>query len=58
MNLDAQTTNWLELFEKNAEVAGGRGREWEQSRFFQLWQEEKQAGRDPNQAFQDRGWES
>lgn len=29
---------------------------WENSKFFKHWQEEKNAGRDPNQAFQDRGW--
>ena len=32
-------------------------RRWEASKFFKLWQEEKSAGRDPHQAFQDRGWE-
>jgi hypothetical protein len=32
-------------------------RRWEQSKFFKLWQEERQAGRDPHQAFTDRGWE-
>src|ERR1700688_5005276 len=32
-------------------------RRWEESKFFKLWQKERQAGRDPHQAFQDRGWE-
>ena len=32
-------------------------RSWENSKFFKLWQEEKEAGRDPHQAFKDRGWE-
>ena len=32
-------------------------RRWEDSKFFKLWQEEVQAGRDPHQAFKDRGWE-
>jgi hypothetical protein len=32
-------------------------RRWEESKFFKLWQAEKQAGRDPHRAFQDRGWE-
>jgi hypothetical protein len=32
-------------------------RRWENSKFFKLWQEERQAGRDPHQAFKDRGWE-
>ena len=32
-------------------------RRWEASKFFKLWQEEKQAGREPHQAFMDRGWE-
>ena len=31
-------------------------RRWEASKFFRLWQEEQQAGRDPHQAFKDRGW--
>src|SRR5438270_13848891 len=30
---------------------------WEESKFCKLWQEELKAGRDPHQAFQDRGWE-
>jgi hypothetical protein len=32
-------------------------RRWENSKFFKLWQQEKQAGRDPHQAFKERGWE-
>ena len=32
-------------------------RRWEDSKFFKLWQEERNAGRDPHQAFKDRGWE-
>ena len=32
-------------------------RRWENSKFFKLWQEEQKAGRDPHQAFKDRGWE-
>jgi hypothetical protein len=32
-------------------------RRWEASKFFKLWQEEQKAGRDPHQAFRDRGWE-
>jgi hypothetical protein len=32
-------------------------RRWEESKFFKLWQEEVKAGRDPHQAFKDRGWE-
>jgi len=31
-------------------------RRWESSKFFKLWQEQN-AGRDPHQAFKDRGWE-
>jgi hypothetical protein len=31
-------------------------RRWEESKFFKLWQEEQRAGRDPHQAFKDRGW--
>jgi hypothetical protein len=37
--------------------AGEARRRWENSKFFKLWQEEQKAGRDPHQAFQDRGWE-
>jgi hypothetical protein len=32
-------------------------RRWEESKFFKLWEKEKKAGRDPHQAFKDRGWE-
>src|SRR5437764_5604746 len=32
-------------------------RRWEDSKFFKLWQEEEKAGRNPHQAFKDRGWE-
>jgi hypothetical protein len=32
-------------------------RRWEDSKFFKLWQEEQKAGRDPHQAFKERGWE-
>jgi hypothetical protein len=32
-------------------------RRWEASKFFKLWQQEQQAGRDPHQAFKERGWE-
>jgi hypothetical protein len=32
-------------------------RRWQASKFFRLWQEEKEAGRDPRKAFEDRGWE-
>jgi hypothetical protein len=32
-------------------------RRWEQGKFFKLWQEETQAGRDPNKAFEERGWD-
>src|SRR5215472_16030119 len=32
-------------------------RRWEASKFFRLWQDEVRAGRDPHQAFRDRGWE-
>ncbi len=33
-------------------------RRWQDSKFFKLWQQEQQAGRNPHQAFQDRGWEA
>ncbi len=32
-------------------------RRWRNSKFFRLWQEEQKSGRDPHQAFKDRGWE-
>jgi hypothetical protein len=32
-------------------------RRWEKSKFVRLWEREKAAGRDPRQAFKDRGWE-
>ena len=32
-------------------------RRWQASKFFKLWQEETEAGRDPRKAFQERGWE-
>src|SRR5271166_6150963 len=32
-------------------------RRWEKSKFFKLWEKERQAGRDPRKAFQERGWE-
>ncbi len=32
-------------------------RRWENSKFFQRWQEEVKAGREPHKAFQERGWE-
>lgn len=32
-------------------------RRWQESKFFKLWQEETAAGRDPNKAFEERGWE-
>ena len=31
-------------------------RRWQATKFFKLWQEETEAGRDPRKAFQDRGW--
>src|SRR5712692_4972029 len=37
-------------------AAETRGR-WEKSKFFKLWQKEKEAGRDPHKAFAERGWE-
>ena len=32
-------------------------RRWEQSKYFNLYQREKAAGRDPKKAFEKRGWE-
>lgn len=32
-------------------------RRWEGSKFFKLWQQEQEAGRDPHKAFKERGWE-
>ncbi len=39
------------------EWAAETKRRWEISKFFKLWQEEQQAGRDPHKAFKERGWE-
>jgi hypothetical protein len=33
-------------------------RRWKESKFFRLWQAEEKAGRDPHQAFEERGWEA
>lgn len=30
---------------------------WEETKYFKLYQSEKAAGRDPRQAFEERGWE-
>ena len=32
-------------------------RRWEKSKFYKLWEMEKNAGRDPRKAFNKRGWE-
>ena len=32
-------------------------RRWQAGKFYQLWQAERAAGRDPEQTFADRGWE-
>lgn len=32
-------------------------RRWRKSKFFKLWQREQKAGRDPHEAFKERGWE-
>ena len=32
-------------------------RRWQASKFFELWREESEAGRNPRKAFEDRGWE-
>ena len=32
-------------------------RRWQEGKYFKLYQEETQAGRDPQKAFDDRGWE-
>jgi hypothetical protein len=32
-------------------------RRWQEGKYFQLWQAEKAAGRDPHKAFEERGWE-
>ena len=32
-------------------------RRWEKSKYSKLWEEEKEAGRDPRKAFEERGWE-
>jgi hypothetical protein len=32
-------------------------RRWQASKFYTLWHEESEAGRDPRKAFEERGWE-
>lgn len=32
-------------------------RRWQETKYYKLWQEEVVAGRDPNKAFAERGWE-
>ena len=32
-------------------------RRWQDSKFYKLWQDETNAGRDPQKAFTERGWE-
>jgi len=31
---------------------------WQEGKYFKLWQAEKAAGRDPQKAFEERGWEA
>lgn len=33
-------------------------RRWRETKFFKLWQEERAAGRNPEKAFEARGWEA
>jgi hypothetical protein len=33
-------------------------RRWQETKFFKLWKEEEAAGRDPHNAFEERGWEA
>ena len=30
---------------------------WQETKYYKLWKEEVAAGRDPNKAFAERGWE-
>ena len=45
---------WEDVVSKWAEESQRR---WRESKFFKLWQEEQAAGRNPHQAFAERGWE-
>ena len=45
--MEEATGKWCDLATKK----------WQEGKYFKLWQEEKAAGRDPHQAFKDRGWE-
>ncbi len=38
-------------------LAAETRRRWQKSKFVKQWVKEQKAGRDPQQAFQDRGWE-
>jgi len=33
-------------------------RRWQDTKYFKLWQEETNAGRDPNKKFEEKGWEA
>ena len=46
-----------EILDGIAKWAAESRRRWEKSKYFLLYQREQAAGRDPRQAFQERGWE-
>lgn len=46
-----ETDNGVQIWSDRAKAR------WEGTKFFQLWQEETAAGRDPHNAFNERGWE-
>lgn len=49
--LDAGNLDFVALHEEIT-------RRWQDTKFFKLWQEERAAGRDPEVAFAQRGWEA
>ena len=51
MLASGDTTNAISRWDK--EVL----RRWQAGKFYQLWQAERAAGRKPNVAFTERGWE-
>lgn len=63
--LDAEVAREILAAHPEGPIEGGLGMwadqvkiKWEESKYYKLWQEEKTAGRDPHDAFKERGWEA
>jgi hypothetical protein len=59
--IQAQTARDLlaegEILDGIAKWSAESTRRWRQTKYFLLYQAEKEAGRDPGKAFEERGWE-